>query len=86
MRLITLFGFCISLLFSSQASIEHYKASAKNHLLCKFTANTYKIINKKNSSIEIINNSKFFKLRNENIYINSAGCHIIKPHGSAIIF
>jgi len=73
-------------LFASEANIDFYNASKNNQLLCKMTANSYAIVSQKNSSLVIINSTEFFRLKDENKYINSSGCHAINKHGTGIIF
>ena len=73
-------------LFANEASIKFYNASQENELMCKITVNSYAKISQKNSSIVIVNNTSFFKLKNKNQYISSSACHAIKKHSSGIIF
>ena len=53
-------------LYANDSTIELFKSSKDNELLCKISANSYKIVSQKNSSLVIINNTHFFKLKKEN--------------------
>jgi len=86
MKIFALIAIITVTLWASPESVNFYKKSDKNKLLCKFTSTSYKVIHKKNSTIKYINSIEFFKLNNENLYINSSSCHPIKKEGTAIIF
>ncbi len=86
MKYLTISLLLATSLFASKSAITFYKESKDNHLLCKFSENSYKIINNKNSKLIKINGSDLFKINGENVYINSSGCHIITDTPTAIIF
>lgn len=86
MKFLTLIAMFNILLIANPQNIDFYNKSANNQLLCKFTPTTYKLINKTNSSIKEIHKTLFFKLNDENLYINSNSCHPIKKEDTAIIF
>ncbi|MCF6310675.1 MAG: hypothetical protein L3J19_09455 [Sulfurimonas sp.] len=86
MKFLTLIFILGATLFATQANVNFYNASKKNQLLCKFTATSYKEINQTNSSVKKVNQTIFFKIKDENLYINSNSCHPIKKDATPIIF
>lgn len=86
MKLLIVSIFLATSIFASKSSIDFYNKSKDNQLLCKVSENSYKVISMNNSIIVVINGSKLFKIKNENTYINSSGCHIVKDGSTAIIF
>lgn len=76
----------ISTAFASDLNVDYYNLKKGNKLICKITTNSYKVISKLNSSVQVINGITFFKIKNENIYITGSACHPVKKENTAIIF
>lgn len=76
----------VSTVFAADLNVDYYNLKKGNKLICKITTNSYKVIDKLNSSVKVINGTTFFKIKNENIYIAGSACHPIKKENTAIIF
>lgn len=84
--LLTILSVMISTVFAADLNVDYFNLKKGNRLICKITTNSYKVIDKLNSSVKIINGITFFKIKNENIYINGSACHRVKEENTAIIF
>lgn len=73
-------------LFANELIVDYYNTKKSNKLICKITTNSYKIVTQQNSSLHTINGTTFFKMKNENTYINSSACHPVQKENTAIIF
>ena len=76
----------ISTVFAADLNVDYYNLKKGNKLICKITTNSYKVVDKLNSSVKVINGTTFFKIKNENIYITGSACHPVKKENTAIIF
>lgn len=83
-----IFIFILVSTYAMAASLDtdFYNEKKQNSLICKITTNSYKVVNKANSTIVVINGTTFFKMNDENTYINSSACHPVREGNTAIIF
>jgi hypothetical protein len=67
-------------------SVEYFKKSKDNELLCHVGQYSFKMVSQKNAKIVEIHGHTFFKLNDENIYFLSNACQAIKEKKAGIIF
>ena len=85
MRVFLLISMAVSTMLASDLNVDYFNQKG-NKLICKITTNSYKVIDRLNSSVKVINGTTFFKVKNENIYITGSACHPVKKENTAIIF
>ncbi len=76
------------LAFSLQANEleKFFNTSKENFLLCRAGYETYVMISSNNATIVTINNTKYFRYKNEDYYFPLSGCNEVKDYDKGLIF
>ena len=77
MRIIILLLLFTNLIYGDD-SIEYFKESSKNQLLCHVGQYSFKMVSQKNAEVESIHGHQYFKLKSENLYFLTNACQAVK--------
>jgi len=85
MRLFLLTFLFLGTIYASD-TINFFKASKDNKLICHVGQYSFKVLSQENATLQKMNGHTFFKLKNENLYFLNNSCQELKNNKNGIIF